>query len=76
MQVIENNLMTPEQFVYWLQGYSEVSGEQPTKEQWQVIQDHLKEVFDKNTPERIIYTTSSPQTTGDPIDFGQTKFIC
>lgn len=46
--------MTAEQFAYWLQGYSEIAGEAPTAEQWQVIQDHLKLVFDKVTPN---YTT-------------------
>jgi hypothetical protein len=45
--------MTPEQFAYWLQGYSEIAGDAPTKEQWQVIQDHLKTVFHKVTPERL-----------------------
>lgn len=44
--------MTPEQFAYWLQGYSEIAGQAPTAEQWQVIQDHLKTVFNKVTPTR------------------------
>lgn len=44
--------MTPEQFTYWLQGFTEISGEQPTKEQWQVIKDHLQIVFHKVTPQR------------------------
>lgn len=43
-------MMTPEQFCYWLQGYSEVSGRRPSAEEWQVIRDHLAEVFDKVTP--------------------------
>lgn len=33
--------MTPEQFAYWLQGYAEISGKQPTESEWQVIKDHL-----------------------------------
>ena len=41
--------MTPEQFTYWLQGYAEVSGKRPTKEQWLFIQEHLQLVFDKQT---------------------------
>jgi hypothetical protein len=37
--------MTPEQFTYWLQGFSEISGKPPTKEQWEMIQKHLSTVF-------------------------------
>lgn len=45
--------MTPEQFVYWLQGFSEVNGDRPIdKDQWTIIQDHLKTVFRKETPDR------------------------
>lgn len=44
--------MTPEQFAYWLQGFVELNGgKQPEPEQWQSIQDHLKTVFVKVTPE-------------------------
>jgi len=42
--------MTPEQFVYWLQGYSELAGEKPTAEAWKSIQDHLNLVLKKVTP--------------------------
>lgn len=42
--------MTPEQFAYWLQGFSEIGDTGPTKEQWQIIQDHLALVFTKLTP--------------------------
>jgi hypothetical protein len=42
--------MTPEQFTYWLQGYSEITQGVPTKEQWKIIQDHLQTVFHKVTP--------------------------
>jgi len=52
--------MTPEQFCYWLQGFNEVAGAQPTPEQWVVIKDHLKTVFDKRTPDR---TGSVPGNT-------------
>jgi hypothetical protein len=35
--------MTPEQFAYWLQGYTELTaGQQPTPEQWKSITEHLK----------------------------------
>lgn len=44
--------MTPEQFVYWLQGFYEISGNElaPTSRDI-IIRDHLKEVFNKKTPD-------------------------
>ena len=45
--------MQPEQFVYWLRGYTEITnGAMPDATQWQIIQDHLNEVFVKVTPMR------------------------
>lgn len=44
--------MNSEQFTYWLQGYAEICGTEPTAEQWQVIKDHLQLVFQKVTPAR------------------------
>ena len=41
--------MTPEQFAYWLQGYSELCGKEPTPEQWASIKEHLQLVFHKVT---------------------------
>lgn len=55
--------MTPEQFTYWLQGYQEVTGERPSVEQWQVIKDHLKTVFNKVTP---TYIPQSPLQQDPP----------
>lgn len=46
--------MTPEQFCYWLQGFSEITAttnQAPTSEQWKIINDHLQTVFKKVTPE-------------------------
>lgn len=45
--------MTPENFAYWLQGFTELNPamEQPTPEQWKSITEHLKTVFFKVTPE-------------------------
>lgn len=46
--------MTPEQFCYWLQGRVETRpNTPPTKAEWRIIKDHLKLVFDKQTPEYI-----------------------
>ena len=45
--------MTAEQFVYWLQGFMEVANPKTLDEsQTQVIKDHLKLLFDKQTPDR------------------------
>ena len=45
--------MTAEQFVYWLQGYMEINDPQTiSKTETQIIKDHLKLVFDKQTPDR------------------------
>ena len=42
--------MTTENFTYWLKGFVEINGTEPTKEQWQIIKDHLELVFKKETP--------------------------
>lgn len=43
--------MNTDQFAYWLQGYSEITGgRMPSESEWQIIQDHLKLVFVKKTP--------------------------
>lgn len=48
--------MTPEQFVYWLNGFAELNANPPTEAQWRVIRDHLAPVFVKVTPERGVDT--------------------
>lgn len=45
--------MTPEQFVYWLQGFLELSESPALSEtQTQIVKDHLNLVFTKVTPDR------------------------
>lgn len=45
--------MTPEQFVYWLQGYMEMANPSSLNmRETRIIKDHLALVFDKKTPER------------------------
>lgn len=45
--------MTPEQFTYWMQGFFEVQNPISLDEnQTQIIKDHLKLVFEKQTPNR------------------------
>jgi hypothetical protein len=73
--------MTPEQFVYWLQGYTEVAGVTPTRNQWQVIKDHLQTVFHKETPHVQPYVTPleiTPDGTGisDTPTPNTYKIIC
>ena len=63
--------MTAEQFTYWLQGYMEmVDPKGIGEDQTQIIKDHLKLVFDKQTPQYpdisiadIIYPPTEAVTT-------------
>jgi hypothetical protein len=83
--------MTPEQFCYWLQGYVEITGQEPTIEQWQIIKDHLQTVFNKVTPNRNLIgddpitispsirpLETTPNGTGTPpwIDATHPEIIC
>lgn len=53
--------MSPQDFCYWLQGYFELNGSTAlTPEQVQIIQEHLKLVFYKKTP-------NIPDTTDNPV---------
>lgn len=43
--------MTVEQFAYWMQGFSELTGdEMPSPAQWKMMKEHLATVFLKVTP--------------------------
>ena len=71
--------MTPEQFVYWLQGFVEIREKEQvglTEKEWDIIKDHLKEVFCKVTPE-YIHTTGDPVIVpSQPFNPDQNTFIC
>lgn len=75
--------MTPEQFVYWLQGFKEIGGYKDTitAKEWQIIKDHLEQVFIKRTPiydkdtPFPDYDRSFPVKDGMPLPTG-TPFIC
>ena len=58
--------MTPEQFVYWLQGFAEISRKAPNEQEWQVIKDHLATVFVKVTPKRGP-AVAAPALPNDPM---------
>lgn len=51
-------IMTPEQFVYWLQGFLETSNPiSINATQTRQIKDHLNLVFEKVTPTTVVETT-------------------
>lgn len=77
---------TPQDFVYWLQGFVEIADSDTISEkQWLIIKDHLKLVFDKVTADRNAITISAPKITlGDPPktdwvwpkDWAKTQITC
>jgi hypothetical protein len=55
--------MTPENFVYWFQGWLELERpEAITSEQLEVIKNHLQLVFNKVTPDMRMYTIEHSTT--------------
>ena len=60
--------MTAEQFTYWLQGCMEIAD--PTRlgeRETQMIKDHLKLVFDKQTPDRAPGSIDPTTTIPSPM---------
>lgn len=59
--------MTPENFIYWLNGFIELTGEIPNREQWNSIREHLSLVMTKvTTPTQYlhpIWPNSVPKDT-------------
>jgi hypothetical protein len=69
--IFKENIMTPENFCYWLQGKAELHPNAPTKEQWQSILEHLDLVMTKVTPP-VQYDNVFPSFFEDDyIDFNQ-----
>lgn len=63
--------MTQEQFIYWLQGFLEISNAQTLNEtQIQIIRDHLALVLTKQTSERWNQPTPTftPPTQPSPYE--------
>ena len=59
--------MTAEQFTYWLQGFMEINNPETLGvRETQIIKDHLKLVFDKQTPDRNPILKDNPETTLPP----------
>lgn len=57
-EIKERTKMTPDQFVYWLQGFFEISDATSlTEKQVTIIKDHLQLLFKKETPIRTIPST-------------------
>lgn len=69
--------MSPEQFVYWLQGFVEIRDKEQvglSEREWDIIKDHLQEVFVKKTPDR---TDPNKVTVPQPVDPNNPpRFIC
>lgn len=71
--------MDATQFAYWLQGFVELNGGQPTPEQWQSIKEHLALVFTKVTPPVRVpadWVVPSSPTVTPPQWVGLTTITC
>lgn len=68
--------MTPEQFVYWLQGYVEINGDMPTGEQWENIKNRLQTVSHQVTPSMQLQQPFGSNGTSGTEDWWKYKNIC
>lgn len=55
MQVVneQKELLSPDKFVFWLQGFCEINGAVPTEQQWVIIKEHLELCFKKVTVQEL-----------------------
>jgi hypothetical protein len=68
--------MTPENFVFWLQGFLEIAKpETITSQQIQIINDHMRLVLQKITPNREVSPMWSNGNVIYPIPPAKTFFI-
>ena len=56
-------MMTPEQFVCWLHGFTEIHNGVPTIQEWSIIKDHTASTFKKITYDHISPTSDVFQNT-------------
>jgi hypothetical protein len=69
--------MSPEQFVYWLQGFMEVADPKELNErQTQQIKNHLNLVFDKKTPDVSLPLSQTITHTGNPFIINPYDITC
>lgn len=69
--------MTPENFVYWLQGVLEIADpKQLDEKQIQIIKDHIKLVLKKETPSYTITTTPGITITTPEACFKPNVCFC
>ena len=68
--------MTPENFVYWLQGFLEIQDPVDIdRQQVQTIKDHIALVLKKETPQRLYLNLGEPITFDtSPKTDGMTDF--
>lgn len=60
--------MTEREFCYWLQGFVEMNpNAMVTHTQWEIIKDHLKLVFKKETPDRPAPFPGYPPVPADRV---------
>lgn len=59
--------MTSRDFIYWLQGFSELQGTPPTEQQWQTIRNHLNLVFKHEIDPTMPDPTGVLQATHDGV---------
>ena len=60
--------MSPENFIYWLNGFVEMGGERPTEEQWKMLKEHLALTMQKITTTTISLPPQYFPNPGRPME--------